>query len=809
MSEAFDPYRHWLGVPSGDRPPNHYALLGLSLFEADPEAIENAADRQMAYVRTHQTGPHAAVTQQLLNELAAARVCLLNAARKSQYDAELKARQAASSRQAAATAAPRPVLPVEPRPALQPVAPLAPQLAAPAVPPTFVRPTTLSNVAPRKPAGKLPSWLAPAAGGLATGVLLAAILTLRGGSDRGPSSTATAPQPAPPKAQPAPPLNSQPNSDATASASVPESNGRRLKNLLEETLSEPADAKNSNDSPWAAMFKSLKRPSPLGVTASKLVIWNTHNGYHRDRGALACNVRLLAGGREVWSQENLAMPWSPDEDRSLTVALPPERFERVRIEITKWQQIGGGLGEIEVLSADGRNLAYGQPAVASGEFHSRRFDAERVVDGIAKASEAETGYWLLPDSAPGWVEVDLSLPRPAKLAGVAADKLVIFNQHNGPHNNSGTQWCDATLYSGERVAWRQEHVELPWAPGADLSVERKLPQVAFDRLRVDVAAREGQHAGLAELQLFAGGENLALDCPARGAGFFDQRRCESRVADGIVSSIDENIGYWILPQPQTPGWVEIDLACLDPEYGAACRQLGLSLALVDGDWRRGLLWLARGDNRQLRRLAHADGQETFDVAEQRDLADAWRELAGQAEGELRKRLLARSMWRYRRVLSRLLEFSRPPVQARLDEALPELPERNYLFFMQESELRVVDPLIRERPVVVRSEPSRYGLFLHPPINESSHIAFRLGKRRRRFLGAAAINDTAWNRTQTALIFRVVGDGRELWKSSPLKESGSSEGFDLNVAGVDKLELFVDCPGDFAFAHGAWVEPRLE
>jgi len=546
------------------------------------------------------------------------------------------------------------------------------------------------------------------------------------------------------------------------------------------------------------------------VTAAKLVIWNQHNGYHRDRGTLECNARLLAGGREVWSQEKLAMSWAPGEDRSQTVALPPERFERVRVEITKWEQSGGGLSEIEVLSADGRNLAYGQPVATSGVFHTRRFDAERVVDGITTPGDAESGYWLLPDGIAGWVEVDLSLPRPAKLAGVTADKLAIWNQHNGPPNNSGTGWCDATLYSGERIAWRQERVELPWAPGDDSSVELPLPQMVFDRLRIDVTPREGQHGGLAEVQILQAGKNLARDCPMLGSGCYDLRRCESRVTDGIVSSAVENVGYWILPLPQQPGWVEIDLACLDPEYGAACRRLGLSLALVDGDWRRGLLWLARGDDRTLRRLAQIDRQEMYDTPEQLAVAEAWWDLAGQADGEIRNRLLARSLWWYRRALSKLHEFRKTQVQARLDEALPGLPERDYLFFMPESELKQFDAhLLREQPVVVRGERSPNGLFTHAVSNDSAHAAFHLGKRYRRFRGAAAINDSAGNRTATALTFRVVGDGRELWKSSPLKESGASEAFDLDVAGVDKLELFVDCPGDNGWAHSEWIEPRLQ
>lgn len=90
MPESFDPYHKWLGIPPSEQPPDHYRLLGLGLFESDPDVIEQAADRQMAHVQTHRTGPHSALSQTLLNELAAAKLCLLQPANKAAYDRGLK-----------------------------------------------------------------------------------------------------------------------------------------------------------------------------------------------------------------------------------------------------------------------------------------------------------------------------------------------------------------------------------------------------------------------------------------------------------------------------------------------------------------------------------------------------------------------------------------------------------------------------------------------------------------------------------------------------------------------------------------------
>ena len=91
MSAEFNPYREWLSIPVNELPANYYRLLGLALYESDPNVIEKAADRQMAFIRTFQTGPYSQQSQQLLNELAQARITLLDKKKKAQYDSQLRA----------------------------------------------------------------------------------------------------------------------------------------------------------------------------------------------------------------------------------------------------------------------------------------------------------------------------------------------------------------------------------------------------------------------------------------------------------------------------------------------------------------------------------------------------------------------------------------------------------------------------------------------------------------------------------------------------------------------------------------------
>jgi hypothetical protein len=90
MAEGFDAYHVWLGIPPEEQPPNCYRLLGIPPFEERPEVIEHAADQRMAHLKSLGPGKHAAIAQKLLNEVAAARVRLLDPYKKKMYDRRLR-----------------------------------------------------------------------------------------------------------------------------------------------------------------------------------------------------------------------------------------------------------------------------------------------------------------------------------------------------------------------------------------------------------------------------------------------------------------------------------------------------------------------------------------------------------------------------------------------------------------------------------------------------------------------------------------------------------------------------------------------
>jgi len=97
VKSEFDPYRKWLGIPPTEQPPNHYRLLAIPLFEPDADVISHARDARMAHIKTFQSGPHSQWSQRILNELAAASVCLLSPEKKQKYDQELRTRLRAAA----------------------------------------------------------------------------------------------------------------------------------------------------------------------------------------------------------------------------------------------------------------------------------------------------------------------------------------------------------------------------------------------------------------------------------------------------------------------------------------------------------------------------------------------------------------------------------------------------------------------------------------------------------------------------------------------------------------------------------------
>ena len=213
MSDSFDPYHDWLGIAPKDQPPHHYRLLGIDLYEDKAKVIDSAVDRQMAHLRTFQTGPRAKYCQELLNKVSAARVTLLDPQKKAAYDAQLRKTLVAQPVSVPLQVA-QPLL-VDGSPLLVedstvPVAAVAPD--------SLSAPTAQSAKRPQRKTG--PPWIALGVGVLLLGIAAAVGLIMMTGGDDPRVAEVPAEQTPPPKKVPAKPTKKTPDETVAPKVNV-------------------------------------------------------------------------------------------------------------------------------------------------------------------------------------------------------------------------------------------------------------------------------------------------------------------------------------------------------------------------------------------------------------------------------------------------------------------------------------------------------------------------------------------------------------------------------------------------------------
>ena len=87
--QKLDVYRDWLKISATNRPLNYYQILKLKTFEDNTAVIRDHYRKLNAYIRKFATGDYIDASQDLLNELAKAMLCLTDKERKSEYDESL------------------------------------------------------------------------------------------------------------------------------------------------------------------------------------------------------------------------------------------------------------------------------------------------------------------------------------------------------------------------------------------------------------------------------------------------------------------------------------------------------------------------------------------------------------------------------------------------------------------------------------------------------------------------------------------------------------------------------------------------
>ena len=148
----YDPYHKLLGISKQNQPPTLYRLLGLDTFKSDVDVIDGAANKQMTYLQGCCNGEHAASAERLLNEVADARLHLLDPQSKASYDSQLQVLLSQTVSQPLAELSSQNPSASSPTPAAT-----SPQLQATPIPEIRVRGADRRTV--RRGRSKMPIWI--------------------------------------------------------------------------------------------------------------------------------------------------------------------------------------------------------------------------------------------------------------------------------------------------------------------------------------------------------------------------------------------------------------------------------------------------------------------------------------------------------------------------------------------------------------------------------------------------------------------------------------------------------------------------
>jgi alpha-galactosidase len=109
-----------------------------------------------------------------------------------------------------------------------------------------------------------------------------------------------------------------------------------------------------------------------------------------------------------------------------------------------------------------------------------------------------------------------------------------------------------------------------------------------------------------------------------------------------------------------------------------------------------------------------------------------------------------------------------------------------------------------KPMRIGGRAFEHGLGTHA----DSALYIQLDGRGRKFTGWVGIDDEVGK--QGSVEFRILADGKDLYKSGILKGGDSATQFDVDVSGVKMLVLIVGSgPDGINFAHADWADAALE
>ncbi|MFZ5830810.1 MAG: hypothetical protein ACOY3P_12015 [Planctomycetota bacterium] len=664
MAEAFDPYFMWLGVRDPARPPNHYRLLGVRLFEPDPDVLAHAADRQSNYLRTFLNGPRAAEAQKLLDEIAVAKVCLLSGEQRAAYDAELR-NAATDPNGAAAQSGGHPSVGAArgARAWSEPVEPFANDLAAQRLPP--VRPEhSAANESPHPLSAR---WLPPVLiGGLSLAIVALVMLILRFGVFREEQSTRIAAAPAEVASQEK--ASDPPEEDASNRAGAPPSSADATSTPPPHAAPTPSeDSKPDRPAPPEIADRSVAPTEPgVGDGATSSADVQTTHGM--SPGSAAGDVSEGPTGDGAAPLEPRPSDSPPAADAVAPVA----------------PSTSAGTPSTE--------KGAGAPASEATPQSTTDVPVETARPGEATASATPAGS---ETTTPVSVTPAERYPVPSAKDVTQAVRMIRelfveeYREASGPSQQRslanmlyqrGSETRDdptarfALYLEAQEQAIAAGDVKLLYGVTGTVSRDFELDPGAA--VQESLARFLGKPRELAATRVAASAAiELAREMLA-GHRYDDAAALVGLARELARRARDTTtVRLTVALEREVIGRREIRAAYLaaeetlkqnrdDPEANLVC---GKYHCLVTGDWNRGLAMIRKGSDSLLKTLAEADAERHESVQEIVAIADRWWNASQREDPATQKIMQDRASYWYQRAYRKLKGPARDRVKRRLDE----------------------------------------------------------------------------------------------------------------------------------------------
>lgn len=235
------------------------------------------------------------------------------------------------------------------------------------------------------------------------------------------------------------------------------------------------------------------------------------------------------------------------------------------------------------------------------------------------------------------------------------------------------------------------------------------------------------------------------------------------------------------------------------------------------DWQRGVPMLALGDDQNLAAIAKLEIANPSDAAEQMQLADQWWNYADKAAESRQIALRKHAADLYSQAIPQTSGLNATKAKQRIAEAYAAAQGGVlYLDDLPISESHVGWGTLGKRGkmgyeapngsdvLLFRGNPVKHSLSTHPDHGRPAFAEIELPVEATRFESILFLA----KKSNSPVMFRVLGDGRELFRSPPMSQVGSELPCRISISGVRKLRLEVhaeDLPWN---GYTFWVEPRV-